>query len=87
MDYDSLRAARDDTVRDGADFDAYRRPGDLIDSQHPKIIAYASRAAGEGSDQAKARRGCPPRQALLPSCGHGGRFRMTTVAWRSILCG
>jgi transglutaminase-like putative cysteine protease len=56
MDYDSLRNARDDTVRDGADFDAYRRPGDLIDSQHPKIIAYASRAAGEGSDQAKARR-------------------------------
>jgi transglutaminase-like putative cysteine protease len=56
MDYDSLRNARDDTVRDGANFDAYRRPGDLIDSQHPKIIAYASRAAGEGSDQAKARR-------------------------------
>jgi transglutaminase-like putative cysteine protease len=56
MDYDSLRNARDDTVRDGADFDAYRRPGDLIDSQHPKIIAYASRAAGEGRDQEKARR-------------------------------
>ena len=50
MDYDSLKTDRDDTVRDGAGFEAYRRPGDLINSQHPKIMAYASRVAGEGSD-------------------------------------
>ena len=56
MDFDSLRTARDDIVRDGAPFEAYRRPGDLIDSQHPKIIAYASGVAGEGSDQERALR-------------------------------
>ena len=50
MDYDSLKTDRDDTVRDGADFEAYRRPGDLIDSEHPKIAAYARRVAGEGGD-------------------------------------
>ena len=56
MNYDSLKSDRDDTVRDGAAFEAYRRPGDLIDSQHPKITAYARRVAGEGSDRDKALR-------------------------------
>ena len=56
MNYDSLKSERDDTVRDGAGFDAYGRPGDLIDSQHPKITAYARRVAGEGSDREKALR-------------------------------
>src|SRR5712672_1178215 len=55
MDYDSLKTDRDDTVRDGADFEAYRRPGELIDSEHPKITAYARRVAGAGSDRDKAR--------------------------------
>ena len=56
MDYDSLKTDRDDVVRDGADFEAYRRPGALIDSDHPKITDYASRVAGEGSDREKALR-------------------------------
>ena len=56
MDYDSLRDERDDLVRDGAAFEAYLRPGSLIDSDHPKIVAYASRVAGGGRDQAKALR-------------------------------
>ena len=56
MDYDSLKTARDDVVRDGADFEAYRRPGALIDSDHPKITDYASRVAGKGSDREKALR-------------------------------
>ena len=56
MDYDSLKTDRDDTVRDGSGFEAYRRPGDLIDSQHPKITAYARRVAGEGGDREKALR-------------------------------
>ena len=43
-------------MRDGAAVEAYRRPGDLIDSQHPKITAYARRVAGEGSDHEKALR-------------------------------
>lgn len=56
MDYESLKAARNDIVRDGADFAAYRRPGELIDSGHPKVTAYASRIAGEGNDREKALR-------------------------------
>ena len=56
MNYDSLKSDHDDTVRDGAAFEAYRRPGDLIDSQHPKITAYARRVAGQGSDRDKALR-------------------------------
>jgi transglutaminase-like putative cysteine protease len=56
MDYDSLRNDRDDVVRDGATFEAYLRPGALIDSDHPKIIDYASRLAGTGRDQEKALR-------------------------------
>src|SRR6266851_5340715 len=56
MNYDSLKSDRDDTVRDGASFEAYRRPGELIDSQHPKITAYARRVAGEGGDREKALR-------------------------------
>jgi transglutaminase-like putative cysteine protease len=54
MDYDSLRTDRDDVVRDGSDFEAYRRPGGLIDSDHPRIVAYARRVAGQGSDREKA---------------------------------
>src|SRR5690349_12483191 len=50
MDFESLTTERDDIVRDGADFEDYRRPGDLIDSDHPKIAAYASRVAGRGVD-------------------------------------
>ena len=56
MDYESPKSARDDVVRDGADFEAYRRPGALIDSDHPKIVAYASRVGGAGSDREKASR-------------------------------
>ena len=56
MDYGSLTAARDDVVRDGADFEAYRRPGALIDSDHPGIRAYASRMAGKGGDRERAQR-------------------------------
>ena len=56
MDYDSFRTAGDAVVRDGADFEAYRRPGDLIDSEHPKIVAYARGVAGEGADRERALR-------------------------------
>src|SRR5260370_10440474 len=56
MTYVSIKAEHDATVRDGASFEAYGRPGDLIDSQHPKIPEYASRVAGEGSDRDKALR-------------------------------
>jgi transglutaminase-like putative cysteine protease len=56
MDYESLTAQRDDIVRDGADFDAYRRPGTLIDSDHPKIRAYASRIAGDSAGRERALR-------------------------------
>jgi hypothetical protein len=55
MDYDSFKTDRDDVVRDGADFETYRRPGALIDSDHPKITDYASRVAGEGNDRGKRR--------------------------------
>ena len=56
MDYDSLRNDRDDVVRDGAAFEAYLRPGALIDSDHPKIVDYARRLAGTGRDQERALR-------------------------------
>ena len=56
MDYESLKTPADDVVRDDASFEAYRLPGDLIDSQHPTIVAYARRVAGEGSDQERALR-------------------------------
>jgi len=56
MDFDSLRTPDDNAVRDAAAFEAYRRPGALIDSDHPEIIAYARRVAGEGSDREKALR-------------------------------
>jgi hypothetical protein len=42
-------------VRDGAAFEAYLQPGSLIDSDHPDIVAYARRVAGDG---APARRRC-----------------------------
>ena len=54
MDYNSLRTDRDDVVRDGADFEAYLRPGDLINSDHPQIVSFAREGAGEGSDRVKA---------------------------------
>ena len=56
MDYDSFKTPDDDVVRDGADFDAYRRPGNLIDSEHPEIVAYARRVAGTGADRERALR-------------------------------
>ena len=56
MDFDSLRTPDDQAVRDGADVEAYRRPGVLIDSDHPEIVAYARRVVGEGSDREKALR-------------------------------
>lgn len=56
MDFDSLKTPDDGVVRDGAAFEAYRRPGDLIDSDHPAIVSYATRVAGEGSDREKALR-------------------------------
>lgn len=56
MDYDSLRTDRDDVVRDGADFEAYRRSSVLIDSDHPAVVAYAARVAGQGGDRERALR-------------------------------
>jgi transglutaminase-like putative cysteine protease len=56
MDYELLKAGRDDIVRDGATFEAYSRPGELIDADHPKIVAYARRVAGDGDDRGKALR-------------------------------
>jgi transglutaminase-like putative cysteine protease len=56
MDYELLKAERDDIVRDGATFEAYSRPGELIDADHPKIATYARRVAGEGTDREKALR-------------------------------
>src|SRR3990167_10750333 len=56
MDYDTFRTPDDAIVRDGADFEAYRRPGDLIDSEHSRIVAYARRVAGEGTDRDRALR-------------------------------
>src|SRR3990167_7186010 len=55
MDYDSLRTPDDAIVRDGADFEAYRRPGDLIDSEHSRIVAYAEIVAGPGTGGASDR--------------------------------
>jgi transglutaminase-like putative cysteine protease len=56
MEFDRLTSAADDVVRDGADFEAYRRPSDLIDSGHPRIGAFADEVAGEGGDRERARR-------------------------------
>ena len=56
MEFDTLKSARDDTVRDGAGFEAYLRPGNLVDSGHPEIVAHATRLAGAGSDREKALR-------------------------------
>lgn len=56
MDYDALRNSADDTVRDGAAFEAYTRPSDLIDSGHARIRAHATEVAGQGSDREKALR-------------------------------
>lgn len=56
MDYDSLRGGHDDVVRDGAVFESYRQPADLIDSDHPVVAARAQQIAGAGSDREKALR-------------------------------
>ncbi len=56
MDYDSLTTRQDDVVRDGAAFEAYLRPGALVDSGHPAILAYARRVAGEGTPREQALR-------------------------------
>ncbi len=56
MDYDTLRTPGDDIVRDGAPFQAYREPADLIDSAHPAVMDFARRVAGGGSDREKALR-------------------------------
>src|ERR1700679_2966548 len=56
MNFDSLRTPDDQAVRDAAPFDTYGQPGALIDSDHPEIIAYARRVAGDGSDREKALR-------------------------------
>src|SRR5262247_4703628 len=56
MDYESLKSSRDDIVRDGADFAAYRRPAEFIDSEQPKIREYASRVAGAGGERERALR-------------------------------
>ena len=56
MDFDSLKTPDDGVVRDGAAFEAYRQPGDLLDSAHPAIVAFAARVAGEGSNRDKALR-------------------------------
>jgi transglutaminase-like putative cysteine protease len=56
MDYDRYRTTGDDIVRDGARFQAYLAPADLIDSAHPAIVTYAQRVAGDGNDREKALR-------------------------------
>ena len=56
MNYDSLTTPRDDVVRDGAAFEAYLRPGAFVDSDHPAIVAYARRVAGEGTPRERALR-------------------------------
>lgn len=56
MDYDSLRTTTDNIVRDGADFTSYLKPGVLVDSDHPDVVAYAHRIAGKGSASVKALR-------------------------------
>src|SRR5471032_3389853 len=56
MDFDSLKTPDDGAVRDGAGFEAYAQPGELIDSAHPAVMAYARRIADEGSDREKALR-------------------------------
>lgn len=43
-------------MRDNSPFQAYLAPGELIDSDHPAIVAYASRVSGKGSDRARALR-------------------------------
>jgi len=56
MDYDALRTPQDDIVRDGAEFQAYLAPAELIDSGHPDIVAYAAAKAGQGDDRTRALR-------------------------------
>ncbi len=56
MDFESFKTPHDGTVRDGAVFEAYRQPAALLDSNHPKIMDYAARVAGAGSDRDKALR-------------------------------
>ncbi|HJQ59391.1 MAG TPA: transglutaminase-like domain-containing protein [Vineibacter sp.] len=39
----------DGTVMDGAAFDDYRRPGALVDSDHPAVVAFARDAIGDAT--------------------------------------
>jgi transglutaminase-like putative cysteine protease len=56
MTFESFKTPNDDTPRDGASFEAYRRPAALIDSDHPEIAAFARDVGGSGSDREKALR-------------------------------
>lgn len=56
MNFDAFRTPDDKASRDGAAFDAYRRPAALIDSDHPEIVAFARAVAGEGGERERARR-------------------------------
>ena len=56
MDFDALKTPQDGTVRDGAAFDAYLRSSDLIDSDHPEVVAEAKKIAGTGGDRDRALR-------------------------------
>ncbi|HKU97467.1 MAG TPA: transglutaminase-like domain-containing protein [Vineibacter sp.] len=40
----------DGTIMDGAAFEDYRRPGALVDSDHPAVMAFAREAAGAATD-------------------------------------
>jgi transglutaminase-like putative cysteine protease len=39
----------DDTIMDGATFDDYRRPGTLVDSDHPVVVAFARETIGDAT--------------------------------------
>ena len=56
MDLAPLPTPQDGTVRDGAPFEAYARPADLIDSDHSAVVAFPRRTAGEGSARERALR-------------------------------
>ena len=48
--FDAVLGPRDDVVRDGAIAADYLRPGTLIDSDHPRIVAHATAVAGGEPD-------------------------------------
>jgi len=49
--FDSLRTGGDDVIRDGASFADYLRPGEIVDSAHPAIVAWAQDIAGDATDR------------------------------------